>query len=136
MRLILAFSAFQFFNSNTITPTTKIYWTYNVPLFHPANFVQNIFRFAKTCARQLRRSAPKILYISDDYLLNTSYPDCTSLSEGKHSWEVYLFGTFQIRNVQGPRESKKHLSLSNRRYEPQGGTGVEGHAMPNLRCPA
>ena len=45
--------------SYPITPTTKIYWTQNASSFHPANLVRNIFRFENTCARHLRRSAPK-----------------------------------------------------------------------------
>ena len=58
--------------SYPITPTTKIYWTQNASSFHPANLVRNIFRFENTCARHLRRSAPKSSTFP--YLPKISYP--------------------------------------------------------------
>ena len=68
-----------------ITPTTKIYWTQYVSLFHPAYFVWNIFRFANACARHLRRSAPKSSTFL--YLLKTSYHITTTT---KIYWTQYV----------------------------------------------
>jgi hypothetical protein len=81
----------------------------------------------------LSRPVMGLLYL---YLLKTTYHDCTSLSDGKHSCEVYLFGIFQIPDAQGPDEAMKYLSLSNRRCELLDRTGVEGYLTPKLLCPA